>query len=144
MTILVVEDLDVQIETAKKELADLGFKIAIARTLVDAMRLMKSLGIALKGIITDLHFPESDEPIRIERTSDKPNGLAIVAKAVVNNIPVAVCSDVDHHFCSYAKNVIDVLADHRNYTHGNIPFVMDRKDWKKAGEELKKLIEKQN
>ncbi|PIZ99572.1 MAG: hypothetical protein COX77_01120 [Candidatus Komeilibacteria bacterium CG_4_10_14_0_2_um_filter_37_10] len=142
MLILVVENELAQIEIAKRELNGLGFRVAIARTLADAHRLMMVLQSALKGIITDLHFPETNEDLMVDKTSDQPNGLAVIAEAVVHNIPVAVCSDINHHFCAYAKNVIAMMATHQNYSPHIIPFKMDKKNWHQAGEELKNLIQK--
>jgi len=140
MVVLIIEDVQAQIELAKRDLAMLGFKIAVAKTLEDAQRLIENLGAALKGIITDLHFPESSELHDVEKTSEKPNGLAIIADAVVKNIPVAVCSDINHHFCGYAKGVIDVLSTHQSYSYKKIPFIMDKKDWSEAGRNLLSLI----
>lgn len=139
MIILIVEDLDEQVEMAKRELTALGFKVAVARTLKDAKRLIENLKSVLKGIITDVHFPESN--FMHEKTADKPNGLAVVAFAVLRGIPVAVCSDVDHHFCAYVRDVIDVLAMHPRYAPHRIPFAMDHKDWRQAGEELMNIID---
>lgn len=142
MIILVIEDMMEQIKIAKCELSALGFKVAVAQTLRDAFRLMETLKADLKGIITDLHFPESDEEYFIENTSSNPNGLAVIAAAVLINKPIAVCSNVDHHYCAYIKTVIETFSSHQCYTHGQIPFIKDNKNWREAGEALKKLINK--
>lgn len=138
MKILVVEDQDEQVEIAKKKLSALGYKVAVARTLSDARRLMNAMNF--DGVITDLHFPESSEPYNIKETADKPNGLAVVADAINRNIPVGVCSDIDHHFCTYVKEVLGLLATHQCYTHRYIPFTEDHKDWSRIGQELMELI----
>lgn len=136
MIILVVEDLKEEQERAKEALRGLGFKPAVAGTLMDAYRIFTSLGERISGIITDIHFLEENDADAI-----KPCGLAVVAWAVTNGIPVAVCSDIDHHHAWYIKSVIDALADHPGYVDvADIPMIMDRKDWTRAGEELKKLI----
>jgi CheY-like chemotaxis protein len=141
-TILIVEDAPEQIEIAKKALCLLGFnKIAVAKTLADAKRLIETLKPCLNGIITDLHFPEAEGAFN--ETADKPNGLAIVAEAVKQNIPVAVCSDINHHFCAYAKDVVNVLASHQSYCYQLIYFGLDNKDWHAAGLGLKGIIKEQ-
>ncbi len=138
--VLLIEDLPAEQEKAKKALAEHGFRAAVTSTLSDALRIWQSLEGKLAGIITDLHFPE--------RTSNNPEasdpnklcGLAIIAKTTETGTPVVVCSNVNHHFCEYVKIVIDILEKHHPLKR--IPFIMDRKDWNEAAEELKKTIEK--
>jgi hypothetical protein len=61
--------------------------------------------------------------------------------AIQKRIPVAVCSNVNHHFCAYVKDVISFLETINPFK--KIPFVMDSKDWAKAVKEIKNLIEKE-
>lgn len=139
--VLLIDDLPEEQEKAKKALAEKGFRAAVTSTLSDALRIWKSLEGKLAGIITDLHFPE--------RTSDNPDasnpnkscGFAIIAEATEKGVPVVVCSNVNHHFCEYAKIVIDTLEKHHPLKR--IPFVMDNKNWEKAVEELGKILKKE-
>lgn len=140
MIILIIEDLPEEQQRAKEAVLSEGFRPAVTSTLTDAMRIWKSLEGKLVGIITDLHFPErtSDNPKWAD--PEKPCGLAIIARATQKALPVVVCSNIDHHFAEYVKEVIDVLETY--HPTGRIPFVMDRKDWKQAIQELKKIIAK--
>lgn len=139
--VLLIEDLPEEQEKAKKALVERGYKAAVTSTLADALRIWKSLEGKLAGIITDLHFPErtSDNPEASD--PNKPCGFAIIAEATENGAPVVVCSNVNHHFCEYAKIVIDTLE--KFHPLKKIPFVMDNKNWDRAAEELIKLIEKE-
>lgn len=134
--VLLVEDLPEEQARAKAAFAAHDFRGAVAETLEDALRIWKGLGDKLCGIITDLHFPEGGSGGK--RDASKPCGLAIVAEATRQGLPVVVCSDVDHHFAHYLEVVISVLGDF--HPRGRIPFIMDRKDWDRAAEQLRKLI----
>lgn len=124
--LLLVEDDPQEREIAKKVIADRGYKAAVAANLDDASRIMEELKGKLAGVVTDLHFPERyDLP-----DATKPCGLAVVAEAVLHGLPIAVCSNVDHHFARYAKVVVEVLA--QSHPTKSIPFVMDSKDWGRA------------
>lgn len=138
--VLLIEDLPEEQEKAKKALAESGFRTAVTSTLADALRIWKSLEGKLAGIITDLHFPErtSDNPEASD--PNKPCGFAIIAKATKKGTPIAVCSDVNHHFCEYAKIVIETLEEFHPLK--KIPFVMDNKNWDRAVEELEKITKK--
>jgi CheY-like chemotaxis protein len=118
--ILVVEDTLEEIERAKAALGSEETMVVVASNLQDALRIVQTLGSKLSGVVTDLHIPES-----VKKTdASKPQGLAVVTEALKAGLPVAVCSDIDHHDADYLKRVIAHL--------GNVPFVMDRKDWMKA------------
>ncbi len=140
MIILIVEDLPEEQQRAKEAALANGFKPAVTSTLDDALRIWKSLEGKLVGIITDLHFPERTSDNPAWANPNKPCGLAVIARATQKALPVVVCSNIDHHFAEYVKEVIEVLETYHP-TH-RIPFVMDRKDWERATEELKKLITK--
>lgn len=137
--VLLIEDLADEQEKAKQALIEAGFKPAITSTMSDAFIIWKALEEKLAGVITDLHFPERTG--NDERWSDpnKPCGLAIIAEATQAGIPIVVCSNIDHHFAEYVKKVISVFELYHPLKH--IPFVMDRKDWKQAAEELRKLLD---
>ncbi len=137
--ILVVEDLMEEQDKAKAALAALGFKAVVAGTLFDARRLLHRMSGQITGVLTDLHFPERIS----DRYVDEPCGLTVVAMAVKQGLPVAVCSDIDHHYAFYCSEVIEVLSTHQNYAKiGSIPFSMDRKDWAATAELLVALVTK--
>lgn len=133
--ILLVEDLPEEIEKAKSVIADAGFKAVIAGNLEDALRLWEKLGEKISGVITDLHFPEKEAFMK--QTSQSPNGLVIITEALLKKTPVSVCSNIDHHFAAYLKNVVGNLE---KLTGRKIPFTMDRKNWQLALDELVKIM----
>lgn len=139
--VLLIEDLPEEQEKAKKALAERGFRVAVTSTLSDALRIWNSLEGKLFGIITDLHFPERTSNHPNASDPNKPCGFAIIAKATEKGIPIVVCSNVDHHFCEYAKIVIETFE--KFHPLKKIPFVMDSKNWDRAVEELTKIIEKE-
>jgi CheY-like chemotaxis protein len=135
--ILLVEDLPEELEKAKAVISGAGFKAAVASNLSDALRLWKTLGEKISGVITDLHFPERSDAAFVEKTAKNPNGLVIITEALVKNVPASVCSDVDHHFAAYLKQVVGNLE---KITGRKIPFTMDRKNWQLALNELTKIM----
>lgn len=137
--VLVVEDLADEQEKAKQALVEAGFKPAVTSTLGDAFRIWKSLEGKLAGVITDLHFPEKTSNDERGDDPNKPCGLAIIAEATQTGMPIVVCSDINHHFAEYVNKVISVFELYHPLKR--IPFVMDRKDWKRATEELKNLLD---
>lgn len=133
---LVVEDDPQQLAIAKATLLN-DFQTVFVTRLDEFEKVLELLPDKISGIITDLHFPQ------IELEKDKnypPTGLAVVAWAVENNIPVVVCSDIDHHYAMYLTDVVRVLAQLQSYTYGNIPFSQDKKDWEKAKTSLQSLL----
>ncbi len=138
--ILVVEDLLEEQQKAKEAAMKNGFRPAITATLKDALRIWQSLEGKLVGIVTDLHFPEmtSDKPEWSD--ASKPCGLAIVAEATRRGTSVVVCSDINHHFAEYVKNVISVLEQFHPDKH--IPTIMNAKDWPRAMTNLSELLKK--
>lgn len=132
--VLLVEDLPDERVRAKAALAACGYKVAVTASLAGALRIWEGLGANLKGIVTDLHFPERAD----DGDASKPAGLAIVAEAVRRGVPVVVCSSINHHYADYLKIVVEVLAS--AHPLQSIPFVMDRKDWDRAARELQLLI----
>ncbi len=138
--VLLIEDLPEEQEKAKKALTEYGYRAAVTSTLDDALRIWKSLEGKLAGIITDLHFPERTSNSPDASDPNKPCGFAIIAKATEKGTPVVVCSNVNHHFCEYAKIVIETLE--KFHPRKRIPFVMDNKNWDRAVEELEKITKK--
>lgn len=127
--ILIVEDLSEEQEKAKAAAHKAGFVTAVTPTLAGAERMFKALEGKIQGVITDLHFPESDYD-HPKNTPDLPCGLAVVAEAIEREIPVAVCSNINHHFAKYPQKVIAALG--RMSKFGSVPFGMDSKNWDAA------------
>lgn len=128
--ILIVEDKSEEFEKAKSVIAKISdCRAIVVSDLVNFARIFNSMKSNLFGVVTDLHFPASDVK---DQTQNNPNGLSVVATCVENNVRVAVCSDVNHHYCQYIEEPIKVLASHQNYTYKNIFLGQDNKDWSKA------------
>lgn len=133
--ILIVEDLKEEQQKAKDAVTASGCSPVVAENLEDATRIFSQLKSNLFGVVTDLHYPSSH---RFNKTSsDKPNGLAMVALCVESGVRVGVCSDVNHHYSEYLKIPIRVLMSHQSYSFSLIPFSEDNKDWEIV---LKKLL----
>lgn len=130
MQILIVEDLSKEIKKAKGAAKDNGVKFIVTTNLKDALEMIETL--SFDGIVTDLHFPEGYH--NVEKGGEKPSGLAVIAKAIEKNIPVAICSDVDHHFAQYLEVVISWI---RKQFNQKIYFGMDSKNWDAAIKSLK-------
>ena len=145
--ILVVEDIPEEQEKAKAAAKAAGFKAVVAGNLEDALRVWKNLGEKVKGVATDLHFPERNAETfgphhgKDELTdASRPCGLAIAVEAVKKGLPVAICSNINHHYCDYLRTVIVFLEE--KHPLKKIPFVMDDKDWREAMQELKAITER--
>ena len=127
--VLVVEDLPEEQEKARLAVHNAGFVCAVTPTLAGAERMFKTLEGKISGVVTDLHFPESDYS-HPKNTATASCGLAVVAEAIEHKIPVVVCSDIDHHFAEYPRKVITALG--RMSVYGPVPFGMDSKNWQTA------------
>lgn len=136
--VLIVEDKTEEQALANQAVRSAGLVPVIATTLADAQRIMKQLGEKIVGVITDLHFPEND--MTKSQNPNPPAGLAIIAIAVEQNLPITVCSDINHHFAEYIRLVLPALAAHPNYKHGEIFLSFDHKDWIKATDKLLNLM----
>lgn len=135
--VLVVEDLPEEQAKAKAALHNAGFVCAVTSTLAGAERMFKALEGKIGGVITDLHFPESDY-MHPKNTPDLPCGLAVVAEAINNEMPVVVCSNIDHHFAEYPRKVVATLG--RLNKFGPVPFGMDSKNWDTAVATLANIL----
>ncbi|MFH0803658.1 MAG: hypothetical protein V1877_00885 [Candidatus Tagabacteria bacterium] len=133
--ILLVEDLADEQVKAKQAVTDEGYRFVVASTLAEAKKVFGM--VKIDGIVTDLHFPESE----YDKNANNACGFAVIVVAIKNEIPVAVCSNVNHHFAEYVKDVIAFLETVSPFK--KIPFVMDSKDWVRAIKEIKNLIEKE-
>lgn len=133
--ILLVEDLAEEQVKAKQAVIDAGCRFIVASTLAEAKKVLGM--VKVDGIVTDLHFPDSEH----DKNTNNACGFAVIVAAIQSKIPVTVCSNVNHHFCDYVKDVILFLETVSPFKE--IPFVMDSKDWAKAVKEIKNLIEKE-
>lgn len=124
--VLIIEDLPEEQVRAKAAVIAAGFRPAVAETLADANRLWKSLTGKIAGVLTDLHFPERS--LTKTKTAANPCGLAVVTRALLEQMPVSICSNADNHFIDYFKYVV---SDLEQITGQKIPFTND-KNWKKA------------
>jgi CheY-like chemotaxis protein len=138
LLVLLVEDEANEQARAKEALSALGYRVAVAGTYSDAVRLLEQLRNVLVGVVTDLHIPESSTGSEAAQDASAPRALGVVASAALTGVPAVVCSDVDHHFADYLKVVVQALE--RAHPLGTIPFIMDRKDWERAARELERLI----
>ena len=134
--ILIVEDKKEELERAKQVVQKKGAKAVIAENLFEAKQLISKLQKVISGIITDLHFPENKKD-----DINNPCGLAIVTIALRLNLPIVVCSDINHHHTLYVKSVIEDLEQ---LTGVHVPFIMDSKDWEEAYKKLQTIKEKQD
>jgi len=75
-------------------------------------------------ILTDLMFPLKKEG------AEQANGVSVILDAVEAGIPVAVCSDTDHHEVKFLPKLCRFLEKSKPGT--KIELVLDKKDWKKA------------
>lgn len=129
--ILIVEDKPEEFEKAKAVVSENSdYRAIVVSDLESFNRLFGSMKDILFGVITDLHFPVNDG--LKEGTKNNPNGLSVVALCVENNVRVAICSDINHHYCQYVDGIVQVLKTHQRYTFGSIPFSQDSKEWATA------------
>ena len=128
--ILVIEDTKSEIETCCMILREAGIQYVVASSLEEATFALETG--SFDGVLTDLHFPEKS-------VSDKipPCGLAVLVLCAEKSVPVVVVSDIDHHFATYAKVVVNGIA--KLHPKGQIPFVMDSKNWSRGLQLLEEL-----
>jgi len=102
---------------------------------LDRMEFLGHTSVAgIAGVITDLMFPKS------KGAKEEPNGLSVIVSCVHSGVPVVVCSDTDHHDVGYLKTVFPVLGS--AHPKGEIPVILDSKDWSAAVASLLKLMAK--
>lgn len=85
-------------------------------------------------VITDLMFPGKNGNASIQA-----NGIEVILEAIEYAVPVAVCSDTDHHDVSFMQPLAKVLE--KLHPAGRIPVILDKKDWKKAVLEVMAILE---
>lgn len=127
--ILLVEDDQLGQKLAKKQLTEAGFGIVIADNLESAKKMMEKVSVS--GIVTDIHFPQRPE----SKDAEKPSGIAVVAIAVEQKIPVVIFSSFGHE-ADYLKDFAKSLEKVGGM---EIPFV--GKNPQRATAEIKRLME---
>jgi len=123
MKILVIEDTAEQVVSVSGLLQEKGHQFLVAQNLEEAQFALWTG--SFDGVLTDLHFPEKEGADK-----NPPCGFAVLILCAEKALPVAVVSDINHHFAEYAKIVIEGIA--KLHPKGKIPFVMDSKDWEKG------------
>lgn len=85
-------------------------------------------------ILTDLMFP-------VEKGGrEEPNGLQVLTQCIKEAVPVVVCSDTNHHDVGYLRNVFPILG--KAHPKGEIPIILDMKDWDQAVKEGLRMMGK--
>lgn len=95
------------------------------------LELVIRLNDHIKGeifVVTDLMFPAS------EGGKEAPWGLEVMTSCVQAGLPVVVCSDTDHHDIGWLKSIFPILG--KAHPRGEIPVILDRKDWVRAIKEV--------
>lgn len=124
--IMVVDDKLEELQKACDLVTAKGFMPLACATNEDAVdTIRKYMDKGLVGILTDLHFP-----VREGGSPEGASGLHIVYKAFVANIPVVICSDIDHHRADWANDLVKAVekATNRNVAG----FIQDSKNWERA------------
>ena len=124
--IIVVEDKTEELEKACDLVMAKGFMPLACATNEDAVDTIKKYqGKGLVGILTDLHFP-----VREGGSPEGASGLHIVYKALEAGIPVVICSNIDHHYATWAT---DLVGANEKATGKKVAgFVQDSKNWERA------------
>lgn len=124
--IMVIEDKTEELQKACALVMAKGFMPLACATNEDAVdTIRKYADKGLIGILTDLHFP-----VREGGSPEGASGLHIVYKALVANIPVVICSDIDHHYATWATDLVRVIEKATGKTVAG--FVQDSKNWERA------------
>ncbi len=134
-TILLVEDDLTEQGKALKILKNLGYQVETAISYIDGLEILNEFDGKLIGVISDLYIPEFNVDV-----ANEPMGLCIVDQAASKSLPVVVCSSIDFNGAADFILMIEDIVKNRNYFFTKIPFIMDSKDWQKAGEELNRMI----
>ena len=124
--IIVVEDKKEELERACDLVMAKGFMPLACATNEDAVDTIKKYqDKGLVGILTDLHFP-----VKEGGSPEGASGLHIVYKALEAGIPVVICSNIDHHYASWATDLVGAIEKATGKKVAG--FVQDRKDWERA------------
>jgi len=124
--IIVVEDKTEELEKACDLVMAKGFMPLACATNEDAVDTIKKYqGKGLVGILTDLHFP-----VREGGSPEGASGLHIVYKALEAGIPVVICSNIDHHYATWATDLVGAIEKATGKKVAG--FVQDSKNWERA------------
>jgi len=120
MKLLIIEDTCEQQVAVGELLQEKGHQFLVAQNLEEAQFALRTGNF--DAVLTDLHFPEKEGADK-----NPPCGFAVLVLCAEKALPVVVVSDINHHFAEYARIVVEGIA--KFHPKGNIPFVMDSKDW---------------
>ncbi|EKD65116.1 MAG: hypothetical protein ACD_50C00184G0003 [uncultured bacterium] len=124
--IIVVEDKLEELQKACDLVMAKGFMPLACSTNEDAVdTIRKYADKGLVGILTDLHFP-----VKEGGSPEGASGLHIVYKALMAGIPVVICSDIDHHYASWATDLVGAIEKATGKKVAG--FVQDSKNWERA------------
>ena len=90
---------------------------------VDTIKKYQDKGLV--GILTELHFP-----VREGGSPEGASGLHIVYKALEAGISVVICSNIDHHYASWATDLVGAIEKATGKKVAG--FVQDSKNWERA------------
>jgi len=124
--IIVVEDKTEELQKACDLVMVKGFMPLACSTNEDAVDTIKKYqDKGLVGILTDLHFP-----VREGGSPEGASGLHIVYKALEAGIPVVICSNIDHHYATWATDLVGAIEKATGKKVAG--FVQDSKNWERA------------
>lgn len=92
--VLVIEDTPEQAQIALSLLKERGVKALLAETYDQARTVLSQ--VPVHAILTDLYFPEKKG-----QDPNMPCGISIAIEAKMKGMPVAICSQVNHHSCEW-------------------------------------------
>ena len=124
--IIVAEDKLEELQKACDLVMAKGFMPLACSTNEDAVDTIKKYqDKGLVGILTDLHFP-----VKEGGSPEGASGLHIVYKALMADISVVICSDIDHHKADWANDLVDAVEKATGKKIAG--FVQDSKNWERA------------
>ena len=124
--IIVVEDKQDELQKACNLVMAKGFMPLACTTDEDAIEtIRKYADKGLVGTLTDLHFP-----VREGGSPEGASGLHIVYKALEAGIPVVICSNIDHHYATWATDLVGAIEKATGKKVAG--FVQDSKNWERA------------
>lgn len=122
--IIVVEDAYDELQRACDAVGEKDMMALPCRTDQEALDAISRYSDVV-GILTDLHFP-----FREGRNPEGACGLHVVLKALEKGLPVAICSNIDHHFANWATDLVRAIEQATGKKVAG--FVQDSKDWERA------------
>lgn len=124
--IMVVEDKIEELQKACDLVMAKGFMPLACATNEDAIEtIRKYTDKGLIGILTDLHFP-----VREGGAPEGASGIHVIFKALSVDIRIVICSDIDHHYATWANDLVGVIEKATGKKVAG--FVQDSKNWERA------------